>query len=227
MARKGKKRDGTLSERQRKIIEFFYTFQQENNYPPSIREIGKAAGISSTSVVNYNLNRLEEMGFIARKKTVSRGIRLLAPALALLGEGAETLRDFVQVPLVGRIVASEPVPVPASDFDLMPDEFVPLARELVRDEKELFALEVQGDSMIDALISDGDIVIMRRQKDADNGDLVAVWLPDQEETTLKKFYREGNRVRLQPANPYMAPIYVDARDVQIQGRVMLVIRRLH
>lgn len=227
MSRKQKKRDGSLSKRQRKILEFFYEFQQERDFPPTIREIGKAVDISSTSVVNYNLNRLEEMGFIAREKTVSRGIRLLEPALALLPASATAIQDLVEVPLVGRIAASLPVPVPGSDFDYMPDEYVPLARGLVPEDVDLFALQVQGDSMVDALVDDGDIVVMRQQTNADNGDMVAVWLHDREETTLKKIYLERDKVRLQPANPYMDPIYVDAKDVEIQGKVMLIIRQLH
>jgi repressor LexA len=227
MGKKGRKRNGSLSERQEKILEFFYEFQDANHYPPTIREIGKAVGISSTSVVNYNLNRLEEMGYIERERTVSRGIRLLEPALALLQEGVTAMKDFIQVPLVGRIVASAPVPVPGSDFDYMPEEFVPLARDLVRDESSLYALQVQGDSMVDALVDDGDIVIMRRQENAANGEMVAVWLHDQEETTLKKYYLEKDQVRLQPANPYMDPIYVDARNVEIQGKVVMVIRQLN
>jgi repressor LexA len=226
MKEKGKKRNGTLSERQEGILEFFFEFQQTNSYPPTIREIGKAVGISSTSVVNYNLNRLEEMGFIERERTVSRGIRLLDPALALFEESISAVKDFIEVPVVGRIVASAPAPVPGSDFDYMPDEYIPLARGLVREERGLFALQVQGDSMVDALVDDGDIVIMRHQENAENGDMVAVWLHDREETTLKRFYLEQNRVRLQPANPYMESIYVDAKDVEIQGKVMLVIRQL-
>jgi len=227
MSRKGRKQNGTLSERQKGILEFFYEFHQENSFPPTIREIGKAVGISSTSVVNYNLSRLEDMGFIERERTVSRGIRLLDPALTLFHESVSALRDFVEVPLVGRIVASAPVPVPGSDFEYMPDEYIPLARGLVNDEGDLYALQVQGDSMVDALVDDGDIVIMRRQAQAENGDMVAVWLHDREETTLKQFYLEQGRVRLQPANPFMDPIYVDARNVEVQGKVVLVIRQLN
>jgi repressor LexA len=226
MSRKRKKHNGSLSDRQRGILEFFFEFQQSRDYPPTIREIGKAVDISSTSVVNYNLNRLEEMGFIARERTVSRGIRLLEPALALVREGVAAVKDLVEIPIVGRIVASNPVPVPGSDFEYMPGEYVPIARGLVQDDVDLFALQVQGDSMVDALVDDGDIVIMRRQNSAVNGDMVAVWLHDREETTLKKFYLESDKVRLQPANPYMDPIYVDARNVEVQGKVMLVIRQL-
>jgi repressor LexA len=226
MARKRRKRDGSLSDRQKNILEFFHQFQQENSYPPTIREIGSAVGISSTSVVNYNLNRLEEMGFIERERTVSRGIRLLNPALALFGLVSGDSDGFIEVPMMGRIVAGEPVPVPGSDFDYMPGEYVPLARGLIQDEKDLFALQVEGESMIDALVNDGDIVILRRQLTAENGEMVAVWLRDREETTLKKIYRESGKIRLQPANPYMDPIYVEARNVEIQGKVVLIIRQL-
>lgn len=226
MSRKRRKRSRTLSDRQKKMLEFFHQFQRDNRYPPTIREIGSAVGISSTSVVNYNLDRLEEMGFIERERTVSRGLRLLEPARAMFQGSVDAVKDFIEVPLVGRIVASVPVPVPGSDFDYMPDEFVPLARDLVQDESDLYALEVQGESMIDALVNDGDIVIMRRQASAENGEMVAVWLHDREETTLKKFYKENGKVRLQPANPYMDPIYVNAGDVEIQGKVVMVIRQL-
>jgi repressor LexA len=226
MSGKGRKRSASLSERQKNILEFFYEFQRSNSYPPTIREIGKAVDISSTSVVNYNLNRLEEMGYIEREESVSRGIRLLNPGIALFQDTVSAIKDFVQVPIVGRIVASAPAPVPGSDFEYMPGEYVSLARGVVRDERDLFALQVEGDSMVDALVDDGDIVIMRHQRDANNGDMVAVWLHDREETTLKKFYRERERVRLQPANPYMDPIYVDAKDVEIQGKVMMVILQL-
>ncbi len=231
MSRKPKKGSGALSERQAGIIRFLHKFMAEQRYPPTIREIGEAVKISSTSVVNYNLNRLEELGLIARDRTVSRGIRLLEPAWEMLKsvtrEAASAAQELIQVPLVGRIVAGAPVPVPASDFEVMPDETVSLARDILRETDKLYALQVQGDSMIDALINDGDIVVMRHQQQADNGDLVAVWLNDREETTLKRFYRENGQVRLQPANPYMEPIYVNAENVEIQGKVVLVIRQLH
>jgi repressor LexA len=226
MAGKQRKRKASLSERQSRILEFFHLFQQEQGYPPTIREIGKAVGISSTSVVNYNLNRLQEMGYIERAESVSRGLRLLEPALVLFQDTASAIQDFVQVPILGRIVASAPAPVPGSDFAYMPGEYVSLARGLVKDERDLYALQVEGDSMVDALVDDGDIVIMRRQEKAENGEMVAVWLRDREETTLKRFYLEREQVRLQPANPYMDPIFVDAKSVEIQGKVVLVIRQL-
>ncbi len=209
-----------LSQRQQRILEFIRQFTLENEYPPTIREIGTAVGISSTSVVNYHLNVLEREGYILRNKEVSRGIRLR--------EGLKELaaHDIVRVPLLGRIAAGAPIPVP--DSGLSPfGESIELTRAIVREEEGIYALEVRGDSMIDALINDGDIVVMKHQREANNGELVAVWLKDEKETTLKRFYHEGSRVRLQPANPTMAPIYADASNVEIQGKVIVVIRQLH
>ena len=212
-----------LSERQQAIMEFILRFTQGNHYPPTIREIGQNVGISSTSVVNYNLNILEREGLIERDKEVSRGIKLA-------GQAAETYdpRLVVKIPLLGRIAAGEPIPVPSTDFSLMGDETVELTRGLLPlDTSSVYALQVRGNSMIDAMIGDGDIVVMQQQDSARNGELVAVWLKDKEETTLKRFFLEGGRVRLQPENPTMQPIYANPRNVQIQGKVMLVVRRPH
>jgi len=228
VSKRRRKRKTTLSQRQQKIMEFLQEFIDSQHYPPTIREIGAAAKISSTSVVNYNLNRLEELGYIKRERTVSRGLRLLRPLQEAVQDLAEGVRDFIDIPVVGRIVAGEPVPVPASDFSYMPDETITLARGIIRDEGDLFALQVQGNSMIDELINDGDTVILRRQQTAENGETVAAWLRDQEETTLKKFYLENDgRVRLQPANPYLKPIFTTPDNVGIQGKVVMVIRQLH
>ena len=212
-----------LSKRQRRILEFLNEYIEENGYPPSIREIGAAAGISSTSVVSYNLRRMEEKGYISRDREVSRGLKLTSAAHARM-----TPEAVVRLPLLGRIVAGEPIPVPASDFSLMGDETVELTRDILGDPEGLYALQVQGNSMIDALVHDGDIVVMRHQQRVENGDMAAVWLKDREEVTLKRFYQEeGGRVRLQPANPTMRPIYVDdPRLVEVQGKVVMVIRQL-
>ena len=210
-----------LSERQQRILEFIRQFTLKNEYPPTIREIGTAVGISSTSVVNYNLNILQREGHITRNKEVSRGIRL--------SEGLRELAssNIVTVPLLGRIAAGLPIPVPDSDFSPFGGDTVELTRDIVKEEEGIYALEVRGDSMIDALIHDGDIVVMKHQQEANNGDLVAVWLKDEKETTLKRFYHEGSRVRLQPANPTMEPIYADASNVEVQGKVIVVIRQLN
>jgi repressor LexA len=217
---------GKLSDRQRRMVDFIRSFSVENGYPPSIREIGKAVGISSTSVVNYNLNRLVEEGFLDRDQNVSRGIRLTDK----ISKATKDVVESFRIPLVGRIFASEPVPLPSTDSPMFGvDEAIEITRDLLPSNAEgLFALEVQGDSMIDAMINDGDIVVMRRDPDWRNGDMVAIWLDDKEETTLKHIYREGNRLRLQPANPSMEPIIIDnPENVQVQGKVMLVVRQLH
>jgi len=214
-----------LSERQRKMVDFIRKFSLRSGYPPSIREIGEAVGISSTSVVNYNLNRLVEHGYLDRDQNVSRGIRLTER----LADAASQLTEVVRIPLVGRIFASEPVPVPSTDSPMFStDEAIEITRDMLSSSDDLFALQVRGDSMIDAMVSDGDIVVMQRQPEWRNGDMVAVWLRDREETTLKHIYREGSRVRLQPANPTMQPIYIDnPESLEVQGKVMLVVRQLN
>ncbi len=216
---------GKLSDRQKRMLDFIQRFTADSGYPPSIREIGEAADISSTSVVNYNLNRLVEEGFLTRDQNVSRGLRLTDK----LGRAAERLTNIVRVPLVGRIFASEPVLLPGTDSPVFgADEAIEITRGLLPSDNGLFALQVKGDSMIDAMVKDGDIVVMTRADEWRNGDMVAVWLRDREETTLKHIYREGSRVRLQPANPTMQPIYIENPDsLEVQGKVMLVVRQLN
>lgn len=215
---------GKLSDRQRKMLDFIQRYSRDQGYPPSIREIGEAVGISSTSVVNYNLNRLVEEGYLDRHQNVSRGLRLTDK----MSTAVERLSGVLRVPLVGRIFAGQPVPLPGTDDPVFgADEGIELARGLLPVEDGLFALQVKGDSMIDAMVGDGDIVVMRRQPDWRNGDMVAVWLRGKEETTLKHIYKEGRRIRLQPANPTMQSFYVDdPSDVEVQGKVMLVVRQL-
>jgi len=232
MARRRRK---GLSERHKKILEVLEIFQETVGYPPSIREICDQAHISSTSVVNYYLDQLQDAGHIERDSRVSRGIRLIKPLAESSAKAAEsihqTVSEMLQIPVLGRIVASAPVPVPSSDFSYFDAEsMVDVASSLLpprESTSDLFALEVQGDSMIDAMVYDGDIVVMKPSKDAHNGELVAVWLNDRDETTLKYFYRENGRVRLQPANPTMEPIYIeDPSSVDIQGKVIMVIRQV-
>ncbi len=210
---------GKLSERQRSIIAYIRDFSRDKGYPPTIREIGQHAGISSTSVVNYNLNKLEKDGYLTRDLKVSRGVRLVD------GASSRTLGDLVRIPLAGYIFASTPVMV-GDTPQTAADEVIELTRDIVRDSGDLFALRVKGDSMIDAMVNDGDIVVMKKADRARNGEMVAVWLNDRNETTLKHFYLEGSRVRLQPANPTMQPIMVDPAKIQIQGKVVLVLRQM-
>lgn len=233
-----RKRTKGLSDRQKRIMQVLERFQDQNGYPPSIREICEQADISSTSVVNYYLEQLEEKGYIERDRRVSRGVRLLKPLSQAAGAATKTLEktaqavtELLQIPLVGRIAAGELMPVPSSDFSYYdPDSMVDIARSLLPAREkgdDLFALEVQGDSMIDAMVNDGDIVIMKRSQEARNGEMVAIWLNDRDETTLKYFYLENGRVRLQPANPTMEPIFIDdPRNVEIKGKVVMVIRQV-
>jgi repressor LexA len=215
-----------LSPRQRNMLSFIRRFVEEKGYPPTIREIGRAASISSTSVVDYNLNVLQAKGFIQRDREVSRGVKLLDKGVEMQKVGSGAV--IVRVPVLGRIVASEPVPIPDENFSpLDVDESIALTRDIMQEQGPMYALQVKGDSMIDALIHDGDIVVMKRQAEYRNGDLVAAWLKAEKETTLKRFYRESKKqVRLQPANPTMEPIYVHPSNVEIQGKVIAVIRQL-
>jgi repressor LexA len=225
--------DKPLSKRQQNILQFTRGYMDEHGRPPTIREIGKAVGINSTSVVNYNLGKLEEKGFLDRDPDVSRGLRLTDKADGFaqsVTHAAAAVRDafdrLVRIPLAGDIVASEPVTTGNDSFSTYDEEdAIELSRSMFAEKPDgLFALKVRGDSMIDAMVNDGDIVIMRPQYEAKNGEMVAVWLRN-DSTTLKYFFNEGERVRLQPANPTMDAIYVDPAEVQIQGRVLMVLRQ--
>jgi repressor LexA len=218
---------GTLSSRQRRILMVIRDFTAEYGYPPTIRQIGEAVGISSTSVVSYNLSVLQRKGYLTRDRDVSRGLRLVEDRET---DELETRPESaaVSVPLLGAIAAGEPIPIPDGDFAQIDADTLHLPTDIVPDAEGVYALEVRGTSMIDALINDGDIVIMRHQQTAENGDMVAAWLKDEKATTLKRIYWERDRslVRLQPANPLMDPIYVHPGDLEIQGKVIGVIRRL-
>ncbi|WP_041332785.1 transcriptional repressor LexA [Roseiflexus sp. RS-1] len=211
-----------LSARQRDILGFIEEFTQEHGYPPSIREIQDGLRISSTSVVAYNLRALESKGLIDRDGRVSRGIKIknMTPMPLSRAQGG-------RVPLLGVITAGQPLPNP-EDTSTTAVEMIEVPVDLAPPEKlqNVYALKVRGHSMIDALIDDGDIVLMRYQETADNGQMVAVRIEDDNAVTLKRFYREGDKVRLQPANVTMEPIYVDAARVHIQGRVVGVLRSM-
>jgi repressor LexA len=206
-----------LSRRQREILDFIELFLEDNDYPPTIRDIQGELGISSTSVVDYNLRVLEQRNMIRRNSKISRGIELVARS--------GVRRNVVAIPVIGQIAAGLPIPVPGDLEGSDVAETVELGSDLVPDHgRNLFALRVKGLSMVDALINDGDVVVLRRQETCENGETVAVWLKDQRETTLKRFYLEGDKVRLQPANATMDPIYTDAANVEIQGRLVTVVR---
>jgi repressor LexA len=241
----------SLSERQRKILQFIVTFVSENEFPPTIREIGEQVGISSTSVVNYNLAKLEELGLISRRKEVSRGLALhwdrlhdIAPALATgvpapstppmpslkqnggnNGNNVNFLPSMMRIPVLGSIAAGQPIQVEARAPENT-DDWVELPDGVIKARGPLFALRVKGDSMIDASVLNGDVVVLRQQETANDGEMVAAWIEGDEETTLKYLYREGRNVRLQPANPAYAPIVRPANKVRINGRVVYIVRSL-
>ena len=225
-----------LSERRMKMLAFIAEYVVEHNYPPTIRDIGNACDISSTSVVKYNLTKLEQAKLIKREKDVSRALRLnwdrlqeegLADGLA----GAPSTHQdgsafsFFQVPVLGYIAAGEPIQVETTDH-FSADEWLELNETLYRNPDQLYALRVQGDSMIDASVLDGDIVILRHQERAENGEMVAAWIDTQNETTLKHFFLEGDQVRLRPANPSYPEMFLPAAEVSVKGKVVSVIRQL-
>ena len=209
-----------LSSKQQQIIDFIGRFLADKHYPPSVRDIVTGCGISSTSVVAYNLKILEREGYIRRHTEVSRGIELLprsgAPGHRLL------------VPIIGQIAAGEPIPVPTPDtWDVTASaETLEVSRDLMRGREGVYALKVKGWSMVDALINDGDIILMQYVNVVENGEMAAIWLKAEKEATLKKFYGEPGRIRLQPANSHMQPIYAEPDNVEIQGKVIAVIRQL-
>ena len=207
------------SERQTRILAYIHDYLDEHGYPPTIREIGRRVGISSTSVVNYHLNKLKDQGLVERDGRVSRGLKLGRELARGLSGGV--------VPLMGIIQAGEPIPVLDERSAESPVEWVEVAPGQVPSRgRPVYALRVKGESMNDALINDGDIVIMESADTAENGDMVAAWIKDREVTTLKRFFREDGMIRLQPANPTMAPIREPSGNVQVQGRVVAVIRNL-
>ena len=229
------RRKTKLSDRQKSMLEMLQRFQVDNGYPPTIREIGDELKISSTSVVNYNLERLEERGYIERESRLSRGIRILKPlheaAVSATERAKKALGGAFSVPVVGRIAAGIAINVPETDFSVFDSETtVDLPQALIPQRvplESLFALEVQGDSMIDALVDDGDIVVLRKTEDVRNGDMVAAWLTEEESTTLKYLFREQGKVRLQPANPAYEPVILEGSDsLVVQGKVVMVIRPL-
>ena len=208
-----------LSGKQQKILEFLRQFIRDKDYPPSIRDIQLGCEISSTSVVDYNLKALERLGYIRRDREVSRAIELL--------DGSGRRPHTIPVPIIGTIAAGQPIPVPTEETwsNVDYDNVVELSVEMTQGKANVYALRVKGTSMIDALVNDGDIVVLEATSSADDGDMVAAWLKDKGEATLKRLYVEGERVRLQPANVTMEPIYTGVDNVEVQGRVLTTISR--
>ena len=200
----------SLGRRQRNMLRFLKQYIRNNDYPPTCEEIRAAMNLNSTSMVHRDLVILERAGLVERTRGIRRGLRLVG-----------STKDAFQVPLLGTIAAGEPI-----GFGDPVDEALTLTSDIVRHQEGLYALRVEGDSMIDALVNDGDIVVLKHQLHARNGDMVAVRLLDRDETTLKRFYRENGHVRLQPANPSLRPLYVHPSKVEIQGQVVAIVRQL-
>ncbi len=207
--------------RRQRILDFLLEFYRENGIPPTVRDIQSACEISSTSVVDYNLDKLELAGHIRRRPDVARGIEIL-------DQEGQPISNAPRVQIVGAIAAGIPIPTWSTEGAESSQEFdtVEVSPDLQRLHGTLFALRVRGTSMIDALIDDGDVVIIKPSITVNNGETVVAWLKEEEETTLKKFYVEGSQVRLQPANTTMDPIYCAAENVEVRGKVVSVIRQM-
>ena len=216
-----------ITDKHIKVLEFLTDYQTKYGRPPSIREIGEKVKISSTSVVNYYLDQLKKMGYLERDDRVSRGVRLTDK----VNEIIQSTNELLRVPILGPIAAGPFMLVPEPGVNYMNDkeyDAVDIARSLLPSKEkgnDLYALEVRGDSMIDAMINDGDIVVMKQATEARNGEMVAVRVND--EYTLKYFYKEKDRYRLQPANPTMKPIILKkSEQPEINGKVVMVIRKM-
>jgi repressor LexA len=196
---------------QQRILDYIYEYVRTQGYPPTYGEIKETLNLSTKSLVSHHLKSLEAKGHLQLKRNSPRGIRLANPP------SPSTFR----VPIVGQIAAGQPI-----GFGDWEREFIELTSDIVREQEGLYALRVRGNSMIDALVHDGDLVIVKHQQAADDGDMVAVRLVEENETTLKRFYRENGCVRLQPANPTMQPMYYHPANVEVQGKVVAVIRQV-
>ena len=192
-----------ITKRQQAILDFIKAEIDKRGYPPSVREIGIAVGLSSTASVHNQLNQLEKKGFIRKDKSTTRGIVILTPDEATISQQPSNvieLKSIVNVPIIGKVTAGSPIEAIEN-----PDDFFPLPTHLIPANQQVFMLNVQGDSMINAGIHDGDQIIVQQQKDASNGDIVVAML-DEHEVTVKRFFKESDYIRLQPENDLLEPI---------------------
>ncbi len=206
----------TSNTRQR-ILGFIGKFLNERGYAPTVREIARGCNISTPSVVQYHLNMLEQQGHIRRDPEIFRSIQLMGRRRGVTS----------RVPLLGAIAAGKPIPVPTPDtWTAVPEETLQLTEEVTQGKKDVYALKVKGRSMVDAFVDDGDTVLIQQTSKVEDGEMAAVWLKLEQEVTLKKVYHEAGRIRLQPANKEMKPMYYQPDDVEIQGKVIGVLRKL-
>ena len=201
-----------ISTRQKQILNYIQHHMDAHGYPPTVREIGTAVSLSSSSTVHAHLKTLQEQGHIERDAVLTRAIKLTPNGL---GEGRPLSKSVIQVPIIGTVAAGKPR-LAVEDVE----DVFPLPTDFISGDG--FILEVRGDSMIDDGIHDGDYVVVRRQQTADNGETVVAMI--ESEATVKRFYKEKQRIRLQPANKRMKPMYFD--DVQIAGKVVGLVRRM-
>jgi repressor LexA len=204
-----------LTERQQEIMDFILKEVKQKGYPPSVREIGEAVGLSSSSSVHAQLEKLEQLGYLRRDPTKPRAIEVLYS-----GSDSYTdrlFKDMINVPIVGAVTAGEPILAEQNIQD-----YFPIPKDFTRTE-DVFMLRVKGESMINAGIFDGDLVIVNRDATANNGEIVVALLDDH--ATVKRFYKEQNHIRLQPENDQYEPII--ANDVQILGKVIGLVRKFH
>ena len=205
-----------LNEKQKNILKFIENYYIEYGISPSIREIQNGCKITSTSVVDYNLKSLQKKGYLNKRSDISRAIKL-----------NKDTQHTNKIPILSNIAAGEPLMVnpDQTSFNEDTDPYVELPNHISSD-PDLFALKVKGDSMIDALITNDDIVIMKSSNNASDGEMIAAWLPKDEETTLKRFYFTGDKVELRPENPKYDSLFLDPKEVVIKGKVVGVIRKV-
>lgn len=208
--------DTELTGKRREILDYIAAHQREKGYPPSVREIGEAVGLTSSSTVHTHLTTLQRQGFLRRDPTKPRAIEVRYDAMS--GAAIER-RPVRHVPLVGEVAAGTDVLAQEKV-----EELLPLPEDFTGD-GQLFMLRVRGESMIDAGILDGDFVVVRQQEEAEKGDVVVAGIPG-DEATVKTYGRKGGKIVLQPHNPTMQPMVFDPSDVHIYGKVVTVLRRL-
>ena len=206
-----------VSNTRQQILNFIRKFLDEKGYAPTVRDIVKGCHISTPSVVQHHLNMLEKQGYILRDPEIFRSIQLV-----------ERKQEAISsVPLLGTIAAGKPIPVPTPDtWTTVPEQVLQLTKEVTQGKKDIYALKVKGNSMIDVFVDDGDTVLIQPITKVEDGEMAAVWLKLEQEVTLKKVYHETGRIRLQPANIEMKPMYYQPEDVEIQGKVIGVLRKL-
>ncbi len=209
----------TRDEHGARIINFIEHYQAQHHRSPSYREIGAAVGITSKDHVSRDLKRLERQGYLSLTPRVGRSIVLLRNARGSRGRGALA----IPLPIVGTIKTRQPIP--DHNPQNPPLDWVTVGRELIEDQDDVIVLRVEGDSMIDALVHAGDLVVIKPGRAAQSGEMVAVWVKPYQKLALKYYYPENGHVRLQPANPELPAVHLHPSEVEIQGQVLAIMRK--